>query len=167
MKSKMRRIYAAVMALAITISLVTVPVRLRKRRSSATWTATGGKRPSYAGLTMGVIEGSNGQFNPDAPITRAEMAAVIARLLGLTETAENTFTDVEAGAWYAQAILQCAAAGIIQGSNGMANPQRHPDAAGGRRHAGPGPWASSLTRATWPSWTGSRWPTGPPATSPS
>lgn len=122
MKSKMRRIYAAVMALAITISLVTVPVQAAEAPQFSDVDGHWGEEAIVRWADYGVIEGSNGQFNPDAPITRAEMAAAIARLLGLTETAENTFTDVEAGAWYAQAILQCAAAGIIQGSNGMANP---------------------------------------------
>ena len=153
MKAKLRRIYAAVMALAITISLVTVPVQAAEAPQFSDVDGHWGEEAIVRWADYGVIEGSNGQFNPDAPITRAEMAAAIARLLGLTETAENTFTDVEAGAWYAQAILQCAAAGIIQGS-------RPPS-------CWAGPWASSLTRATWPSWTGSRWPTGPPATSPS
>lgn len=122
MKAKLRRIYAAVMALAITISLVTVPVQAAEAPQFSDVDGHWGEEAIVRWADYGVIEGSNGQFNPDAPITRAEMAAVIARLLGLTETAENTFTDVEAGAWYAQAILQCAAAGIIQGSNGMANP---------------------------------------------
>lgn len=122
MKSKMRRIYAAVMALAITISLVTVPVQAAEAPQFSDVDGHWGEEAIVRWADNGVIEGSNGQFNPDAPITRAEMAAVIARLLGLTETAPNTFTDVEADAWYAQAILRCAAAGIIQGSNGMANP---------------------------------------------
>ena len=94
------------------------------------------------------------------------MAAVIARLLGLTETAPNTFTDVEADAWYAQAILQCAAAGIIQGSNGMANPNgtltRQEAAVMLGRALGIQPDEGDVAF-----WTGSRWPTGPPATSPS
>ena len=122
MKAKLRRIYAAVMALAITISLVTVPVQAAEAPQFSDVDGHWGEEAIVRWADYGVIEGSNGQFNPDAPITRAEMAAVIARLLGLTETAPNTFTDVEAGAWYAQAILRCAAAGIIQGSNGMANP---------------------------------------------
>ena len=122
MKAKLRRIYAAVMALAITISLVTVPVQAAEAPQFSDVDGHWGEEAIVRWADYGVIEGSNGQFNPDAPITRAEMAAVIARLLGLTETAPNTFTDVEADAWYAQAILRCAAAGIIQGSNGMANP---------------------------------------------
>lgn len=110
------------MAIAITCSIATAPAQALEAPQFSDVDGHWGEEAIVRWADYGVIEGSNGQFNPDAPITRAEMAAAIARLLGLTETAENTFTDVEAGAWYAQAILQCAAAGIIQGSNGMANP---------------------------------------------
>lgn len=110
------------MAIAITCSITTAPAQASEAPQFSDVDGHWGEEAIVRWADYGVIEGSNGQFNPDAPITRAEMAAAIARLLGLTETAENTFTDVEAGAWYAQAILQCAAAGIIQGSNGMANP---------------------------------------------
>lgn len=110
------------MAIAITCSIATAPAQASEAPQFSDVDGHWGEEAIVRWADYGVIEGSNGQFNPDAPITRAEMAAAIARLLGLTETAENTFADVEAGAWYAQAILRCAAAGIIQGSNGMANP---------------------------------------------
>ena len=110
------------MAIAITYSISTAPAQASEAPQFSDVDGHWGEEAIVRWADYGVIEGSNGQFNPDAPITRAEMAAAIARLLGLTETAENTFTDVETGAWYAQAILRCAAAGIIQGSNGMANP---------------------------------------------
>ena len=122
MRSKLRRLCSAVMAIAITCSIATAPAQASKAPQFSDVDGHWGEEAIVRWADYGVIEGSNGQFNPDAPITRAEMAAAIARLLGLTETAENTFADVEEGAWYAQAILQCAAAGIIQGSNGMANP---------------------------------------------
>lgn len=122
MRSKLRRLCSAVMAIAITCSIATAPAQASEAPQFSDVDGHWGEEAIVRWADYGVIEGSNGQFNPDAPITRAEMAAAIARLLGLTETAENTFADVEAGAWYAQAILRCAAAGIIQGSNGMANP---------------------------------------------
>ena len=122
MKKRKSRIYAAVMAAAITMSLVTVPAQAAETPRFSDVDGHWGEEAIVRWADYGVIEGSNGQFRPDAGITRAEMAAAIARLLGLRETAPNTFLDVEAEAWYAEAILQCAAAGIIQGSNGMANP---------------------------------------------
>ena len=58
----------------------------------------------------------DGSFQPDAPITRAEMAAVIARVL--PEEAEGSataeFTDT-AGSWAQDFIRRAAAAGIVNG----------------------------------------------------
>ena len=46
------------------------------------------------------------QFQPDAPLTRAQFASVIYRMAGSPEvTYQNTFTDVSAGKWYSNAIL--------------------------------------------------------------
>ena len=70
----------------------------------------------------GVLEGDNGRFMPGKDMTRAEMAALLVRLLGLQDRAENTFRDLDEGAWYADAVLKCAAAGILQGADGKANP---------------------------------------------
>ena len=60
-----------------------------------------------------MLTGSEGEFRPDDGLTLAELATVITRVIPLTERAENTFTDVEVGSWYEDAILKCVAAGII------------------------------------------------------
>lgn len=70
----------------------------------------------------GVMNGYDGQFMPGASITRAEMAQVITNLLRLRETAENAFSDVADDAWYAQAVLRCAQAGIMVGAEGRFRP---------------------------------------------
>ena len=72
-----------------------------------------------------VVNGDHaGNFNPDNTITRAELAQLLVNLLGLTEKAEaGTFTDVAAGDWFEDAVLKCAAAGIMKGDGtGLANP---------------------------------------------
>lgn len=72
-----------------------------------------------------VVNGDHaGNFNPSNTITRAELAQVLVNLLGLTDKAEaGTFTDVNAGDWFEDAVLKCAAAGIMQGDGtGLANP---------------------------------------------
>lgn len=66
----------------------------------------------------GIVQGAGGLFRPDDPITRAEMATVITRLLRLTEQAPNTYTDLPAGEWYESAVLCCVKAGIMQGDGG-------------------------------------------------
>ncbi|ANY65869.1 hypothetical protein BBD42_04845 [Paenibacillus sp. BIHB 4019] len=64
-----------------------------------------------------VISGVGGdRFNPNAPITRAEFAAIIVRGLGLKlETGASGFSDVQASAWYNQAIQTAVAYKLING----------------------------------------------------
>lgn len=71
----------------------------------------------------GVVGGYDGAFAPDAPITRGQMAVILANALGLSEITENPFRDVPEDAWYAPYILRCYAAGIMAGDNGRANPE--------------------------------------------
>ncbi len=70
----------------------------------------------------GIIEGYGDAFNPDNSITRGQMATILSKTLGLTETAENPFSDISADDWYAPYVLRCYKAGIMLGDNGKANP---------------------------------------------
>ncbi|HZG56134.1 S8 family serine peptidase [Paenibacillus sp.] len=55
-------------------------------------------------------------FSPNAPVTRAEFAAMLTRALGLTGDAEAaTFTDVIERSWYEGAVGAAAAAGLVTG----------------------------------------------------
>lgn len=74
----------------------------------------------------GIIEGDgDGTVNPGRNLKRAELATILSRLLGLKErAAADTFSDVAADAWYVDAVLKCAKAGIMQGDGtGKANPE--------------------------------------------
>ncbi|MGG4142655.1 cadherin-like beta sandwich domain-containing protein [Paenibacillus algorifonticola] len=64
-----------------------------------------------------VISGVGGdRFNPNASITRAEFAAIMVRGLGLKlETGASGFSDVQASAWYNQAIQTAVAYKLING----------------------------------------------------
>lgn len=58
------------------------------------------------------------RFAPDAVITRAEVAAMLVRALGLTDGPANgaaAYTDVSPDAWYAPYIQLASAAGLISG----------------------------------------------------
>ena len=71
----------------------------------------------------GVVNGDeNGNFNPTASLTRAELAQIFVNMFGLTERAPNIYADLQGGEWYADAILKCTAAGIMQGDGLNANP---------------------------------------------
>lgn len=69
----------------------------------------------------GIIQGNHGKFNPGDPLTRGQMAAILSRLLVLPEAEDAGFKDLE-GEWAADYINRCAAAGIMLGSDGYANP---------------------------------------------
>ncbi|MDO4271047.1 MAG: S-layer homology domain-containing protein [Eubacteriales bacterium] len=116
---KKHRGLAALLAAAVAASMLTVPALAADFADiEGHWGASSIERWA----DYGVVQGSDGKFNPDAEMTRAELAAVMARLLGLRDKAENTFADVDEGAWYADAILKCAAAGILKGDGTGANP---------------------------------------------
>ncbi len=71
----------------------------------------------------GIISGYEGAFRPDAPITRAEMAVVLDKMMHYQTAAKNTFSDVPQDAWFANAILKANAAGILNGDGaGHATP---------------------------------------------
>lgn len=64
----------------------------------------------------GYVSGYNdGSFKPNNTITRAELAAVMNKMLGLNSAAKNTFRDVSNGKWYTTPVLNCVKAGIITG----------------------------------------------------
>ncbi|MDB9374629.1 S-layer homology domain-containing protein [Nodularia sphaerocarpa] len=68
-------------------------------------------------VNRGAISGfPNGTFAPDAPINRAQYAAIIAKTFQLPKTNQaNKFTDVNPSFWAASAILQAAEMGFISG----------------------------------------------------
>lgn len=73
--------------------------------------------------TAGIINGSNGMFNPNGQTKRADVTVMLVNLLGLTPEANNKFADVNASAYYAPYVGTASTYGIVNGSNGMFNPQ--------------------------------------------
>lgn len=68
-------------------------------------------------VEAGLIQGrGNGMFDPNANITRAEFAAIVARFLGLPNevTGENRYTDTS-GNWAEGYIAQLTVKGIVEG----------------------------------------------------
>ncbi|MGG1514270.1 S-layer homology domain-containing protein [Paenibacillus oryzisoli] len=64
-----------------------------------------------------IVEGTGGDtFEPDKAITRAELAALLTRTLGLAPSAsEPGFTDTTGSEWYAANVQTAVEAGIITG----------------------------------------------------
>lgn len=64
----------------------------------------------------GIVQGTGkGAFNPNQEITRAEMSAILARVLNMSETnGASSFSDIS-GHWAANNIDQLSQAGIVNG----------------------------------------------------
>lgn len=72
-----------------------------------------------------IIDGkSDGRFDPEGSITRAEFAAIVVRALGLEAEATDAFSDVPAGEWYAGYVGTASGYGIVTGGgDGTFRPQ--------------------------------------------
>lgn len=65
----------------------------------------------------GVLQGcGDGAFRPDWVITRAELAAVLDRVMGYQDAAENNFLDLPTDRWYTSHLLRLARQGIFRGN---------------------------------------------------
>lgn len=110
-----RKILSLILVFAMTVSLLTV--------------GTGAVEPTYGDTAghwaessierwsgHGIIQGSNGLFDPNGQLTCAQLATILAKLLKLPVAKDAGFTDNTADAWYYDAINRCAAAGILNGN---------------------------------------------------
>lgn len=74
--------------------------------------------------TLGIVQGDDqGNFRPDDTITRAELAVLLNRYMRYTAKAENSFSDLPEDAWYTEAILCLAKAGLMQGDGEKQRPE--------------------------------------------
>ena len=69
---------------------------------------------------QGLMDGvSADRFDPEGTLTRAMLAAVLYRAAGTPAvTASVNFSDVQAGSWYADAVLWASGGGLLQGYGG-------------------------------------------------
>lgn len=63
-----------------------------------------------------------GHFFPETPLTRAELAALLDRILDIPETIEANWRDIPPGSWYAGAVSRVTGAGIMEGDGGNFKP---------------------------------------------
>ncbi len=69
-------------------------------------------------VDAGLINGyDDGTVKPDNLITRAEMAAIITRAFGATETTGKLYSDVPLDSWYFDAVSKSVAMGAFEGDN--------------------------------------------------
>ena len=117
-----KRILSLILSLALLCGLCMPSAFAVEREYSDTqghWAEEAIDRWSGYGIIGGY---GGGLFGPNDTITRAQMATILSKTLGLTKTAENPFADVPADEWYTPHILRCYAAGIMKGDGTNANP---------------------------------------------
>jgi hypothetical protein len=113
MKKKLLSVVVAVLML-VTI-LPTTALAATYNDTQGHWAESAIERWSE----YSVLNGKDGNnFDPNASLTRAEAAQFFANLLQLETKGDiSAFKDVPAGKWYYDAIAQCYAAGIINGTS--------------------------------------------------
>jgi hypothetical protein len=79
-----------------------------------------------AGITKGCNPPANDEFCPDTVLSRAQMASIFVRALGLPSVAASTFTDIAASI-HANDIAALAAADITKGCDPPANTRYCPE----------------------------------------
>ena len=110
-----RKILSLILVFAMTVSLLTVgtgAVEPTYGDTAGHWAESSIERWS----AYGIIQGSNGQFDPNGQLTCAQLATILAKLLKLPAAKDAGFTDNTADAWYYDAVNRCAAAGILNGN---------------------------------------------------
>lgn len=110
-----RKALSLILAFAMAVSLFTVGASAAEPTYGDTaghWAEASIER--WSGY--GIIQGSNGKFDPDGQLTCAQLATILARLLKLPVAKDAGFIDNPADAWYYDAINRCAAAGILKGN---------------------------------------------------
>jgi len=74
-------------------------------------------------LSNGLLKGSEDKIMPDDNLTRAQMAAVIARAFGSTVKGDiSAFPDVNSSDWFAEDMAKAYQMGVIKGADGCMNP---------------------------------------------
>ena len=118
-----RKALSLILAFAMAVSLFTVGASAAEPTYGDTaghWAEASIER--WSGY--GIIQGSNGKFDPDGQLTCAQLATILARLLKLPAAKDAGFSDNKADAWYYDAINRCAAAGILNGNgDGTVTPE--------------------------------------------
>ena len=118
MKMKRKRICAWFITLAMLLTMLPSALAASFADTRGHWAEDAISRWS----DRGVIQGHNGDFEPDSAITRADMAVIIDRIMDYQTKAENKFSDLD-NAYYKDPILRVAQAGVMQGDGKNVRPK--------------------------------------------
>ncbi|WP_235616004.1 S-layer homology domain-containing protein [Metasolibacillus fluoroglycofenilyticus] len=107
-------------------ALLTRAFAFEKVRTAIHFSDVSPTHPYYKEITVlqqaGIIDGKNGEFLPAEKMTRAQLAKVLAGVLGLTPEGTSSFADVDSQHWSAGYIAVLEREGIAFGDNGNFRP---------------------------------------------
>ncbi|TYP76495.1 glycoside hydrolase family 3 N-terminal domain-containing protein [Paenibacillus methanolicus] len=124
MKTRIRRMTGITLSLGLALSSLSPTVFGEGARNFSDVSGHWASASIETWMARGVVAGlSDGTFGPDKPMSRAEFAAVVNRVLGFEKKASVNFADVAPGAWYASDMLKAKEAGYIEDSGQGAKPK--------------------------------------------
>lgn len=113
-----KRIFAALLALAVTAGSLALPAQAAFTDTAGHWAETAITKWSEEYSIIGGYD--DGTFRPDNSITRGAFAGILDRFLKFqTASPAGTFSDL-AGSYWEDAILKLHASGVYLGNNGAA-----------------------------------------------
>jgi sirohydrochlorin ferrochelatase len=113
----LRKIIGMLLAVAMVVALLPITAYATFSDVQGHWGQTAIEKWS----DMEIVQGWDGAFRPNAPITRGEMAVIIDRVMKYQTKSKNSFSDL-GSAFYTDAILKANAAGVIKGDGTTVRP---------------------------------------------
>lgn len=124
MNLKIKKLSAFVGACAVAASLCSNAFAAEFIDMPDNWTTSALENASKNGLLYGEEAEGGMKINPDANITRAQMAAIIVRAFGATETTDiSKYTDADPDAWYYTELSKAVAMGAFRGDGNSITPE--------------------------------------------
>ena len=115
---KRKRIYAWFITVAMLLTMLPSAFAVSFADTRGHWAEDEINRWS----DRGVIQGHDGDIEPNSPITRPDMAVIIDRVMDYQTKVENNFADLGT-AYYTDPILRVAQAGVMQGDGKNVRPK--------------------------------------------
>lgn len=122
--------FAVLLARALDLPMKDYEGKFGDVNASKKWAFAGVEAAARAGIVNGTTDG---KFNPDAPIKREEIAAMIMRAIAYQDKTTLEGIDLPAnfkdhgsiGAFAMDAVYKATAIGVIKGNNGNFNPKNN------------------------------------------
>ena len=118
-----KRLLSVLVALALVVGLMPAVGATEVATEFSDMPDNWARKALESAVANGLLQGYDGKIMPDAPLTRAQMAAIVVRAFGATEEGDiSSYTDV-GNKWYKSDIAKAYKMGVMQGYAGKMNPE--------------------------------------------